>query len=896
MADLRGKRLGPYEIMELIGKGGMADVYRARQESVNRDVACKVIKTELGTSGTFIERFRREAQTVAALSHPHILKVFDYGQYEDQLYLIMELMTGGSLTSLLQSGPLPVSTTIRMFDQIASALDYAHRRGIIHRDLKPQNVLLDEDQNAMLTDFGIAKLLNSAGAGMTQTGILMGTPSYMPPEQWRADAISAQTDIYALGVMLFEMLTGQLPFTGETPFNLMYKHMNDQPPLVRSIKLEIPPAVDRVIDKALAKDPMQRYGSATLMASALRDALTERSTPPSLSLPTTPQTVTIEPISADTAFAQEAQATPSVTPTTLRRSNRPLILGGVISVGVLLLIGAVVALLAANSSNNTANATQTAAAIALVQPTQTRAATLTATLPATITPSPPTSVANSTSVPTLAPPTAVVIAITAASATPAALIASLSAPSFTPLPINTTPSVSASITTNIANIGTPIIIPPPKASDTIAPTATFTQTPLAPTASQTHTPIPPTILPTLTSTHTFTRLPPTATTAPSLTSTPRPTITPLPPSATNTLLPTATMQPSSTNTPLPSATPTVPPTFTRLPPSATLTATATLTFTPPPPTLTLTATTVPTATPIPGVAPTIAPSTLPTETPTTDKAVSKLAFLSKVSGRQQIYTINSDGSDVQQLTNATDFYPPPLTWSPDRQQIAFVVRTNTSQSIWVMGADGSNPTRFATGSYPAWSPDGKLIAYIGTQNGKNDVYVMTADGSNAHAVTSQGVKTVFIAWAADSKRLAFISDGVWVVDVSAAKPAVQRLNTDSRVSFIAWAPSGKQLAIVSGTSMYILNANGGQQQPLAAGSSPDWSPNGEQIVYSVAGMIYVVDASGANQKQLASGTEPVWSPSGEQIAYTSANTVYVMNADGTNQKSLGPGASPVWAP
>ncbi len=162
MANLIGQRLGQYEIVSLLGKGGMATVYRARQESIDRDVAFKVIKPDLAGADKFIERFKREARTVASFSQPHILKVFDYGQFDDIVYLVMELMTGGSLADFLKTGSLSLETTTLMLEQISGALDYAHRRGVIHRDLKPQNVLLDEDKNVFLTDFGIAKVMELA--------------------------------------------------------------------------------------------------------------------------------------------------------------------------------------------------------------------------------------------------------------------------------------------------------------------------------------------------------------------------------------------------------------------------------------------------------------------------------------------------------------------------------------------------------------------------------------------------------------------------------------------------------------------------------------------------------------------------------------------------------------
>lgn len=283
MADLIGQRLGQYEILAQIGSGGMAMVYRARQASMKRDVAIKVIEPRIAQTPEFVRRFEREAQTIAALSHLHILKVFDYGAEGDLVYLVMELLNGGSLTDLIRKGPLPVDRATQLLDQIASALDYAHRRGIIHRDLKPQNVLLDEEGNAFLTDFGIAKILNETSA-LTQPGLALGTPLYMSPEQWLAKPIDARADLYALGIMLFEMLSGKVPFNADTPYGMMHLHVTVMPPSIHQLRPEIPASIDAVLNKALAKDREQRFQSANELAIAFKSALSGI-VPPGLELP-----------------------------------------------------------------------------------------------------------------------------------------------------------------------------------------------------------------------------------------------------------------------------------------------------------------------------------------------------------------------------------------------------------------------------------------------------------------------------------------------------------------------------------------------------------------------------------------------------------------------------------
>ncbi len=274
MTDLQGQRLGHYQIIQKLGEGGMGSVYRAHQESMGRDVAIKVILSHPAKMDDFSVRFEREVRICASLSHAHIIKVFDYGKH-DALpisYLVMELLTGGSLSDLISKQGLSLQAIEQLISQLASALDYAHQKDLIHRDLKPSNVLLDEGGNAYLSDFGLARL-RSDTAAITQSGMVMGTWPYMAPEQWKGKELDRRADVYSLGVMLFEMLTGRLPFMGDTAETMLYQHLFEAPPALRTLRPDAPAALENMVNIALAKDPSLRYATAGEMAAAFEAAI-----------------------------------------------------------------------------------------------------------------------------------------------------------------------------------------------------------------------------------------------------------------------------------------------------------------------------------------------------------------------------------------------------------------------------------------------------------------------------------------------------------------------------------------------------------------------------------------------------------------------------------------------
>ncbi len=281
-----GKKFGGYEILGEIGRGGMATVYRAQQISMNRIVALKVLPSHLLNDDTYIQRFEREVQIVSTLEHRSIVPVYDYGELEGQPYIVMRYMAGGSVDERLRSGPLNIESILAIYEQIGPGLDYAHSKGILHRDLKPSNVLMDESGGAFLTDFGIARLL-SEGAGTITTHGVVGTPSYMSPEQAQGKPLDNRSDVYSLGVMLFELSTGRRPFEADTPYGIAVAHVTEPPPAPRSIRPEISPALESVILTAMSKNREQRYPDSAALVDAIRQAARQ---PDSLLFDTQPGT------------------------------------------------------------------------------------------------------------------------------------------------------------------------------------------------------------------------------------------------------------------------------------------------------------------------------------------------------------------------------------------------------------------------------------------------------------------------------------------------------------------------------------------------------------------------------------------------------------------------------
>jgi serine/threonine protein kinase len=269
-----GQKIGPYTIEQQLGKGGMATVYRARHENLDREVAIKVLHVAFKEDETFRERFRREAQIVARLDHPNIVPVYDFSEVEEQPYLVMKLVAGRTLKSRMRHAPaVSLEETLRILSAVASGLDFAHSHGVLHRDVKPSNIMIDHEDRPYLTDFGLARIA-SIGESTLSRDMMLGTPQYISPEQASGNReLDARTDIYSLGIVLYELVVGRVPYTGDTPHAIIYNHIYTPLPPPSEVNPTVPKSVQEVLMQVLAKDPDDRYPSAGEMMRDFRAAV-----------------------------------------------------------------------------------------------------------------------------------------------------------------------------------------------------------------------------------------------------------------------------------------------------------------------------------------------------------------------------------------------------------------------------------------------------------------------------------------------------------------------------------------------------------------------------------------------------------------------------------------------
>ncbi len=328
MSALIGQTLDQYRLVEQVGQGGMATVYRAVDTRTQQEAAVKVLSPTIGSEKRFVRRFRREAGLVSRLSHPNIVPVISYGESHGYVYLAMPFIAGDTLQDRMSHKRLSEADTVRWIVQVGAALEFAHRKGIIHRDVKPSNILIDSSGNALLTDFGLARVVEGSS---TLTGsLLMGTPAYVSPEQARGDRIDARADQYSVGVILYQLATGSLPFEGDTPMVTALKHIQEAVPLPRYTNPEITPEIEAVILKTLAKDPARRFASMHDLTRAYQLAVKGK-LPPGVPLPSA---LTTHP-------GERVQAPDQLRP---RRGGRPALTGFAVAItAVAVVLAAVLA-------------------------------------------------------------------------------------------------------------------------------------------------------------------------------------------------------------------------------------------------------------------------------------------------------------------------------------------------------------------------------------------------------------------------------------------------------------------------------------------------------------------------------------------------------------------------
>lgn len=306
-----GQTIGSYRLIQQMGQGGMATVYKAYHAALDRYVAIKVLHPVFTEDASFLARFQREAKTVARMDHPNIVPIYDYSEFEGRPYLVMKFIEGETLKAHMARGALSREEILQITRAVGSALSYAHRNRVLHRDIKPSNVLLSNDGQIYLADFGLARMAQSGESSLTADR-LIGTPQYMSPEQALSKPdLDARTDIYSFGVMLYEMLVGRVPFNADTPFAVIHDHIYTPLPLPRQVKPDLPEAVERVLLKALAKNPDDRFSEVEQLVNALELALTEGAVPPPVGMAEETGSVSTVPI--ETPLPPE-ETIPTLTP------------------------------------------------------------------------------------------------------------------------------------------------------------------------------------------------------------------------------------------------------------------------------------------------------------------------------------------------------------------------------------------------------------------------------------------------------------------------------------------------------------------------------------------------------------------------------------------------------
>jgi len=840
--NLVGQVLGQYELRELLGRGGMAEVYLAYQPNLKRHVAMKVLPPQFSAEEGFIARFIREAEIAASLEHPHIVPIIDFGTQSGINYVVMRLLRGGTLADRVRERRaeggqlLSLGEISHLTNQISGALDYAHKRNIVHRDIKPNNIMFDTQGTAFLVDFGIAKPLDVAQQ-VTMPGTSMGTVAYMAPEQWRGDKLTAGVDQYALGLVIYTLVTGLPPFDvpPDAPYALMHKHVNEMPVPPHKIRPELSPEITAAIEKAIAKKPEERYPTVSAFAQEFERAIQGgegkgQSTgfftfplPPKQSIATSvpitpppvpaggiqttdnygsssqqfasPAATSAVPAHMLVGYGQPQQAQPGYAPGGQPPAQPPY-------------PGGVTPLSATSDRDKKGNRTPLLIFLGLVIVGLVALAIFL--------------ISQLTAGPTDAQKTETVVAAQQTAFQTATQIAGT--------------IQSAATQTRIAIVS--------------LFTATFTSTPTntpTPTATPTHTPTPTDTV----------DVPATAKAAIAQTGTKVA-------EATQAILAlTQAFQTAQAQIIIG------------------LSQTATLWTKTPTPTKTPTATFTPSNTPSPTATATFTPSPSPTSL---GGGTGVILFISNRGGNQDVYTLNLMTREIKNLTNnkSDNSF---ATYSPDGQKIAFVTNRDGNPEIYTMNADGSNQVNItknpAEDSFPDWTPDGKRIVFASARDGgKRHLFIMDANGSNVSQLSNGNFNDFVPDVSPDGTKILFTSDRngnndlfVMNLDGSNVRPL---LVLPSDEAGARWSKDGKQIVFRSNSTgnyeIYVMSGDSTGMRQLtqtkATNSTPNWSPDGKQIVFwsdrDGNQEIYLINADGTGETNVTklpgNDLNPNWQP------------------------------------
>jgi len=783
MQDFIGTHFGQYKILASIGEGGMGMVYRARDTLLNRDVAVKVLPPELARDREFVTRFRREAETAASLDHPHIVAIYNIGEQNGVHYLAMRLLEGQPLNHILKhSGALPLERALHITEQLARALDYAHARGVIHRDVKPANIMVGEDEHVTLMDFGIAKAV--MGSKLTRTGTMIGTPEYMAPEQFTGETVDLRADIYALGVVLYEMLTGRVPFTGETPVSISHGHVYQQPAPPRQLNAQIPSAVEQVLLRGLAKRPDERYPNAGALAEALRAAVHGEAAP--VSAPAR------QPLKIVTPDGYEYALAPGTLHLGRSEENDVVLYNAQISrrhaeIHSDARSSAIVDL---NSANGTfvnrqrlaphhprmlqagmsiRLGTETTLYVRAGMPVKRK------TVPFEQPGSPPQHPPDKTTAQAPAPSPdkknrllknvgslgCVVGAI--GIGVIAIVIVGLILWNHFREPAMPTPAVNTAIPTPELVVVT--ATPDPQAAQSVPPvTVIVTATPLPATSTPIPTP---------------------------LTNTASPTTVPIAPAADWIVYACGAVGKSNICT-----------------------------------------------VDLAGNTRTLIDSSSDDAEPDWHPTTQKVAFQSDREGNYDIFVSDAEGRAVENLTQTRDRDERMPDWSPDGNSIVYEVGNGVDNGeIRVLNIARNRDVKLATGRAPVWSPDGNYVAYMQKQsNGYWQLYVQDVRDNTAWSLPHSGEHCRFPAWSPDGEWLAYNTFvfgstprgqtyDIWRVRVDGGSRP-QRLTTTGDSGRPAWSTDGKHIVYNYGEYLYVLDVDkktGMRLNHTDNGWAPDWS-------------------------------------------------------------------------